>query len=209
MIPITVSFFTKQRPDGSQPTKNLSGAIAYCLGILISFTALGVLVTLIFGASGLQALATNVWVNVFLAALFIVLALSLFEVINLTLPTGLVNKIGGNSKRGGWVGPAFMGVTFSLTTFTCTVPFVGTLLIAATQGEKFYPIVGMLAFSSAFALPFFFLALFPQYLAKLPRSGSWLSVVKAFIAGRFCCVLATRSVSWHETYRRQRWLELA
>ncbi len=179
MIPITVSFFTK---NSAEPGKtNTRGALAYCLGIIVSFTGVGLLTTAIFGASGIQQLATNPFVNLFLAALFIFLALSLFGLFELTLPSGLVNRMSSKGRSGGLAGPIFMGVTFSLTTFTCTVPFVGTLLIAATQGDWLYPFFGMLAFSSAFAIPFFLLALFPQWLGKLPRSGSWLATVKAFM----------------------------
>jgi len=85
------------------------------------------------------------------------------------------------TRKGGLIGPILMGLTFSLTTFTCTVPFVGTLMVAAAKGSWGYPIAGMLAFSFAFAVPFFFLALFPQYLANLPKSGSWLTAVKAYM----------------------------
>jgi thiol:disulfide interchange protein len=179
MIPITVSFFTKKVDESGK--LQWKGPLAYSLGIIVSFTLVGVLMTVAFGAAGIQQLATNPIVNIFLAALFIVLALSLFGVFELQLPSGFVNKFHKGSKTGGLMGPILMGVTFSLTTFTCTVPFVGTVLIGATQGDYLYPILGMLAFSSAFALPFFILALFPQWLGKLPKSGSWLATVKAFM----------------------------
>lgn len=179
MIPITVSFFSKKTTEGSKV--NYGGALAYSLGIIISFTVVGLAMTLLFGASGVQKLATNPWVNVFLAGLFVFLALSLFGLFELALPSAFVNKFQTGTRKGGWIGPALMGVTFSLTTFTCTVPFVGTVLLAATQGDLLYPAFGMFAFSSAFALPFFLLALFPQALAKLPKSGSWLATVKAFM----------------------------
>ncbi|MBS1705541.1 MAG: thioredoxin family protein [Armatimonadetes bacterium] len=178
MIPITVSFFTKR---GGESGRDIRGALAYCMGILLSFTGVGLAVTAIFGASGIQKLATNPIVNFFLAALFIFLAMSLFGLFELVLPQGMVNKFSSKSRSGGLAGPIFMGVTFSLTTFTCTVPFVGTLLLSATQGEWTYPALGMLSFSTAFALPFFLLALFPQWLGKLPKSGSWLATVKAFM----------------------------
>jgi len=179
MIPITVSFFTKKVDESGK--LQWKGPRAYSLGIIVSFTLVGVFMTIAFGAAGIQQLATNPIVNIFLAALFIVLAMSLFGVFELQLPSGFVNKFHKGSKSGGLMGPILMGVTFSLTTFTCTVPFVGTVLIGATQGDYLYPILGMLAFSSAFALPFFILALFPQWLGKLPKSGSWLATVKAFM----------------------------
>lgn len=179
MIPITVSFFAKKQGDSG--TKNTKGAVAYSLGIVSSFTLLGVLVTVLFGASGLQKLATNPWVNVFLAALFIFLALNLFGLYELQMPQSIVGRFSKGAKKEGVLGPVLMGVTFSLTTFTCTVPFVGTLLLAATQGDYLYPVLGMLSFSLAFALPFFFLAMFPQLLSRLPKSGAWLATVKAFM----------------------------
>jgi thiol:disulfide interchange protein len=179
MVPITVSFFSKRQDadDG----KNLRGALAYCLGIIGTFTGLGLMLTVIFGASGIQQFATNPWINLGMAALFIVLALNLFGAFEIVLPASLVNKVGGGSRGGRFVGPMLMGLTFTLTSFTCTVPFVGTLLVATTQGNPAWPVVGMLAFSTAFASPFFLLALFPGWLARLPKSGSWLVSVKAFM----------------------------
>lgn len=175
MIPITVSFFSKKADEGKRV--DYRGAIAYCGGIVLSFTALGLLVTILYGATGIQRLATNPWLNLGIAALFLVLAAGLFGVYELALPPRLVNLFG--SKRGGIAGVMFMGITFTLTSWTCTLPFVGSLLVTATQGSLVYPMFGMMAFSAAFSLPFFMLALFPQLLSKLPKSGSWLSSVKA------------------------------
>lgn len=180
MIPITVSFFSKKTSEGERKT-DYRGATAYSLGIIGTFTGLGVLVSAVFGASGVQDLATNPWVNIFLGVLFVVLAASLFGVFEIALPSWLVNKAYAGTSKGGFVAPLLMGLTFTLTSFTCTVPFVGTLLAGAAQGSYVYPVLGMLSFSLAFALPFFLLALFPQYLARLPKSGSWLATVKAFM----------------------------
>lgn len=180
MIPITVSFFSKKVGDGEKRQTDYAGATAYSLGIIGTFTGLGVLISVFFGASGVQDLATNPWVNLAMALLFIVLAASLFGAFEIGLPSWLVNKANTSAtKKSGFVAPLLMGLTFTLTSFTCTVPFVGTLLAGAAQGNYLYPVLGMAAFSTAFALPFFLLALFPQYLAKLPKSGSWLSTVKA------------------------------
>lgn len=178
MIPVTVSFFSKRTGDGERKT-NYSGALAYCLGIIGTFTGLGLAVSAIFGSSGIQDLSTNPWVNLGMAIIFVALALSLFGVFELALPARWTTRISKETGRQGLGGPVVMGLLFSLTSFTCTVPFVATLLAGASKGQVFYPVVGMLAFSTAFALPFFLLALFPQYLAKLPKSGSWLSTVKA------------------------------
>ncbi len=198
MIPITVSYFTKQNAQPGEKT-SYGGPIAYCLGIIGTFTALGVIVS----ASGVRLIATNVWVNLGLATLFIVLAASLFGVFEIRLPSRLVNTAGSKSRAGGLIGPLLMGLTFTLTSFTCTVPFVGTLLATSTQGGLLFPIMGMLAFSTAFALPFFLLALFPSFLSKLPRSGAWLVTVKAFMgflelmaALKF---LSNVDLAWHLT----------
>lgn len=178
MIPITVSFFSKQNGDGR--ATSIRGPLAYCLGIIATFTALGVLVTLIFGATGVQLLAASPILNIGLTVLFVVLAVNLFGVFEIALPGWLVTRAHQSSRRGGLLGPLFMGLTFTLTSFTCTFPFAGTLLASAAAGGGLaYPLVGMLAFSTAFAAPFFFLALFPRYLERLPRSGSWLDSVKA------------------------------
>ncbi|MDQ2732425.1 MAG: thioredoxin family protein, partial [Armatimonadota bacterium] len=178
MIPITVSYFTKQGNEGSS---NIGGALVYCLGIVGTFTGLGLLLAGLFGASGIARFAANAWVNLAIAAIFITLALSLMGYFELALPPALANRASALSGKGGLLGTLLMGLTFTLTSFTCTVPFVGTLLVSTTQGSWLWPALGMLAFSSAFASPFFLLALFPQLLGKMPRAGMWLIVVKAFM----------------------------
>ncbi len=179
MVPITVSYFSKHKE--SMGTKSsIAAPVAYCLGIISAFTGFGLIVSIVFGASGIQKFATNPIVNLLLAGLFIFLALNLFGIYEIQLPVSLQNKFSPRGKQG-LIVPVLMGLTFTLTSFTCTVPFVGTILVNATKGDILYPFVGMLAFSSAFASPFFLLALFPQYLAKLPKSGSWLSAVKGFM----------------------------
>ncbi len=176
MIPITVSFFTHQGETGEG--KPITNAIIYTLGIIATFSILGIILALTLGASGANQLAANPWVNIFIAALFIYFALSLFGMYEIQLPSVLRQYSLKQEGRGGVMGTLFMAVTFTLTSFTCTVQFVGLLLVAASQGQWFWPMIGMVVFSAAFALPFFFLALFPQYLAKMPKSGSWLNSVK-------------------------------
>lgn len=179
MIPITVSFFSKRRgDDGMRGT--VRQAVAYCLGIVGTFTALGVAVALLFGATGLQAFANNPYLNLVLALVFVALAFSLFGFFEIGVPSAILTKLDGSGKSG-LLGPILMGLTFSLTSFTCTLPFVGSVLVSASQGEVLWPVLGMIAFSSAFCLPFFLLALFPATLSKLPRSGAWLATVKAFM----------------------------
>ncbi|MGV3614989.1 MAG: cytochrome c biogenesis protein CcdA [Fimbriimonas sp.] len=177
MVPITVSYFAKRREAGGN---GLVQAGAYCFGIVAAFAAFGLLVTVLFGASGIQQFATNPWVNLALAALFIWLALNLFGIIQVSLPAQVTNAFNPSGKAG-LVGPILMGLTFTLTSFTCTVPFISTVLVSAASGDIVRPLIGMLAFGTAFALPFFLLALFPQFLAKMPKSGSWLEMVKAFM----------------------------
>ena len=176
MIPITVSFFTHQGETGEG--KPITNAIIYTLGIIATFSIIGFILALTLGASGANQLAANPWVNIFIAALFIYFALSLFGMYEIQLPSVLRQYSLKQEGRGGVMGTLFMAVTFTLTSFTCTVQFVGLLLVAASQGQWFWPMIGMVIFSAAFALPFFFLALFPQYLAKMPKSGGWLNSVK-------------------------------
>ncbi|MBT5714494.1 thioredoxin fold domain-containing protein, partial [Candidatus Poribacteria bacterium] len=177
MIPITVSFFTKK--DGLTRSQGLAQAVIYCVGIIATFTALGILLAVLFGAASIQGVAANVWVNLAIATVFVVFALNLFGAFEIRVPYKLLGFLGAKSGEGaGTVGTILMGLTFSLTSFTCTVPFVGTVLVAATKGELFWSITGMLGFSAAFASPFFLLALFPQLLSSLPKSGGWLNSVK-------------------------------
>ena len=178
MIPITVSFFAKQH--GSERS-GLATAIAYCVGIVGTFTGVGLFAAALFGASGIQRFAANPWVNIGIAVIFLVLAASLMGYFELALPSGLVNRSSVISRRGGILGAILMGLTFTLTSFTCTMPFVGTLLASTAQGHWFWPAIGMMAFSTAFALPFFLLALFPRLIRSLPRSGGWLVIVKGFM----------------------------
>lgn len=176
MIPITVSYFTHQ---GELKDRNpLKQAAVYVLGIVATFTVLGLVLAITLGASGANQLAANPWVNLLIGLLFVYFALSLFGMYEIQLPYSLRQLAQRQESRSGYVGTLFMAITFTLTSFTCTVQFVGLLLVAASQGQWFWPALGMIIFSSAFALPFFFLALFPQYLAKLPKSGGWLNSVK-------------------------------
>ncbi len=175
MIPITVSFFTKQEIQSRR--ESIAKSLAYCGGIIFTFTGLGMVLAATLGASGAAQFAANPWVNLSITAIFVAFALALFGLFEIRLPYGLLNKL--NSVQGGSYGAILiMGFTFSLTSFTCTAPFVGTLLVLTAQGTWMWPILGMLAFSTAFAAPFFFLALFPQTLSALPQSGGWLNSVK-------------------------------
>ena len=176
MIPITVSFFTKQ---GEKENNNpLKSAIIYALGIIVIFTSLGLILAITLGASGANQIASNPWVNLFIALLFVFFAFSLFGMYEIQVPSVMRQFSLENEQQGGTLGILFMALTFTLTSFTCTVQFVGLLLVAASRGSYMWPILGMLIFSLAFSLPFFFLALFPQYLSRLPKSGQWMNSIK-------------------------------
>jgi thiol:disulfide interchange protein DsbD len=179
MVPITVSFFTA-RAQG-MGGKALRDALLYGVGIVGTFTALGLLVALVFGAAGIQNFAASPLVNLAIAAVFLVFALNLFGALEIRPPAFILTRLG--SRSGGSVaGVVLMGLTFTVTSFTCTVPFVGSALVSAARGEWFYPIVGMLGFSTVFALPFVLLALFPTAMLRLPRAGAWMNRMKVVMA---------------------------
>jgi thiol:disulfide interchange protein DsbD len=171
MIPITVSFFLNGRGG-------LMQAFIFSLGIIVLFCALGLGVTALVGPFGVNQLASNPWVNAFITLVFCVFALSLLGAFEITLPSSLLTKLDSASRRGGYLGTLLMGLTFSLTSFACVGPFVGSILAASVQTKGAEPVLGMASFAGGLALPFFFLAAFPSYLAKLPRSGGWLARVK-------------------------------
>lgn len=181
MIPITVSYFTNH----SSKTRGnaIKLATIYSLGIIATFTLLGMLLAIFVGAAGINLFAANPWVNIIISVIFLFFAFNLFGAYEITVPTGILTKLDNltRSKEGegsGIVGALLMGLTFTLTSFTCTSPFVGTILVSASKGNWQMPLVGMLAFSSVFALPFFVLALAPQLVSQLPRAGGWMNSVK-------------------------------
>ncbi len=176
MIPITMSFFlTKQ---GASRGRILGEAALFCLGIIVLFTALGFALTAILGPFGIVSIGSNVWVNGFISLIFFALALSLLGAYEITLPSGLLTRLNQASEGGGIVGTLLMGLTFSLTSFACVGPFIGTLLAASITGDKLQPTLGMMAFSAGLSLPFFFLALFPSAIGNLPRAGNWMIRIK-------------------------------
>jgi thiol:disulfide interchange protein DsbD len=178
MIPITVSFFTK-RNQGSKKHA-VKDATFYAIGIIVTFVVLGFLLALLFGSSGINKFAANPFVNVFIAVIFVAFALNLFGLYELGVPNEVLNKIHikATTHENQIVSVILMGFVFSLTSFTCTVPFVGTLMVAFSHGQWFIPLIGMTVFASVFALPFFLLALFPSAMKALPKSGGWLNSVK-------------------------------
>jgi thiol:disulfide interchange protein len=171
MIPITMSYFTGQRGGFAQ-------ALTFCLGIIFLFTGIGLITTLILGPAGVVQLGSNPWVNGFIALIFFVFGLSLLGAFEITIPSSVLTKMNSASNAGGYIGSLLMGLTFALASFACVGPFMGTLLAASVTGGQLRPIIGMATFATGLALPFFLLALFPGWLAKMPRSGEWLSRVK-------------------------------
>lgn len=178
MVPITVSYFTAraEKDRGRAVTQ----ACVYGGGIVLTFTAVGAVLAIGFGAAGLNQFAANPWLNLGIAALFIAFALNLFGAFTLALPSRLLTSASSlDTGRGRYAGTLLMGLAFTLTSFTCTAPFLGTLLVVAAQGDWQWPLAGLLVFSSVFAIPFVLLAWAPHALAALPRSGAWLLSVKA------------------------------
>jgi thiol:disulfide interchange protein DsbD len=171
MIPITVSFFINQRGGILQ-------AFAFSAGIVGSFCILGLGVTAAVGPFGVNQLGANPWVNGFITLVFGAFALSLLGAFEITLPSSMLTKLDSASRRGGYVGTLLMGLTFALTSFACIGPFMGSLLVASVQSKGLQPVLGMVSFAGGLASPFFFLAAFPSYLKKLPKSGGWLARVK-------------------------------
>ena len=181
MIPITVSYFSKVAEG--KPLQLIKLATIFCLGIIVTYTGLGIITTIVFGAGTALQLASNPVVNLVIAIVFILFAFSLFGFFTIQLPSGIVNFFDQKSRSySGIFSVLLMGFTFTLTAFTCTVQFVGTMLIAATQGERLWPIIGMLVFSTVFAIPFFILALLPKLIIKLKgTSGTWLIRTKVIL----------------------------
>lgn len=179
MIPLTVSFFTKQSKDRA---KGITNAIIYGLFIVFIYVVLGFAVTVTFGADALNALSTNVWFNLFFFVLLVVFAISFLGAFEITLPSSWVNKADQASDKGGIIGIFFMAFTLSLVSFSCTGPIIGTLLVeAAVNGGVMGPIMGMTGFSLALALPFGLFAAFPGWLNSMPKSGGWLNSVKVVL----------------------------
>jgi thiol:disulfide interchange protein DsbD len=175
MIPMTVSFFTKQ---SKTKAKGIANAIIYGLSIIVIYVALGVGVSSIFGADSLNNMATNVYFNIGFFLLLIIFGASFLGAFEIQLPASWTNKSVEAEGKGGLIGIFFMAFTLALVSFSCTGPIVGTLLVEAATGGYMGPIIGMLCFSLAIALPFALFAAFPGWLNSLPQSGGWLNSVK-------------------------------
>lgn len=178
LIPMTVSFFTKQSKTKAAGIRN---AITYGISIIVIYVALGSIVTAVFGADALNDLATNVWFNLIFFVLLVFFATSFLGAFEIMLPNSWANKVDRQADRGGIVGILFMALALAIVSFSCTGPIVGTLLFEAASQGGIGPIVGMFGFSLALAMPFMLFAMFPGWLNTLPKSGGWLNTVKVFL----------------------------
>ena len=176
MIPITMSYFLNRQSGGRR--ESIVQALVFCLGIIVLFSGLGLATTAILGPFGIVTLGSNPWVNAFISVLFIAFGLSLLGAFEITIPSFILTRLNQSADQGGFIGSLLMGLTFSLASFACVGPFVGTLLAASVSGGKTRPLIGMVTFATGLALPFFLLALFPSYLKRMPRSGGWMARVK-------------------------------
>jgi thiol:disulfide interchange protein/DsbC/DsbD-like thiol-disulfide interchange protein len=175
MIPMTVSFFLKRSKTRKE---GISNAITYGLSIIVIYVALGSIISAVFGSDALNALATNIWFNLFFFAMLVVFALSFLGAFELNLPTSWVNAADKRADKGGKIGIFFMAFTLALVTFSCTGPIIGSLLVVASKEGILGPMIGMFGFSLAIALPFTLFAVFPSWLNSMPSSGGWLNTVK-------------------------------
>lgn len=175
MVPMTVSFFSN---TSSSKKESVRKAIIYGLSIVAIYTLIGVVIAKINGPEFANFLSTHWFPNILFTIIFVVFALSFFGLFEITLPNNFINKVDKQSDKGGYIGIFFMAFTIVLVSFSCTGPIVSTILLSAAGGEIVKPIIGMVAYSSAFALPFTLFALFPNWLKSLPKSGGWLNTVK-------------------------------
>jgi len=203
MIPLTVSFFTKQSKTRQAGIKN---AIIYGFFIIVIYVILGSVIVGIFGADALNALSTNVWFNVIFFLLLIVFAVSFLGAFEINLPQSWANKVDSQADRGGIIGIFFMALALAIVSFSCTGPIVGTLLVESASKGGIAPIIGMFGFSLAIALPFALFAMFPGWLNSLPKSGGWLNTVKVFL-GFLELALAFKFLSNADLVLQLHWLE--
>lgn len=175
MIPMTVTFFLK---DNQTKAEGVKKATVFGISIIVIYTIAGTLFAVLFGAEGLNALATHWIPNLFVFFIFIFFALSFLGLYDINAPYKLVNKADRAAEKGGLAGIFFMSATLVLVSFSCTLPIVGNVLVLSAGGQVLKPVLGMLAYSLAFAIPFTLFAVFPEWLKGLPKSGGWLNTVK-------------------------------
>ncbi|MNK05936.1 Thiol:disulfide interchange protein DsbD precursor [compost metagenome] len=212
MVPLTISYFTKRAGSKS---KGIGQALIYGLSIIVIYVAFGLLITVIFGSAGLNALSASGLFNFLFFILLVVFAISFFGAFEITLPSSIVNKIDNkadNSK--GLGGIFFMAASLALVSFSCTGPIIGTLLVqASSKGELLAPAIGMFGFALALALPFTLSAIFPGFLSSMPKSGGWLNSVKVCLGFLELALalkfLSSADLAWHwEWFDREIFLVL-
>jgi len=181
IIPMTVSFFLKRSDNKRLGQRD---AVLYGLAIIFIYVLLGILITLIFGASALNSLSTNAIFNLLFFALLVVFAISFFGAFEITLPSSWSTKLDAKADSTvGFISILFMAFTLVLVSFSCTGPIIGTLLVqVSSSGSLLAPAIGMLGFAIALSIPFSLFALFPLWLKSMPRSGGWLNSVKVVLA---------------------------
>jgi thiol:disulfide interchange protein len=200
MIPMTVTFFMH---DSGNKRKARFQAIVYGLSIIFIYTVIGTIVAITLGANFANFLSTHWIPNVFFFLIFMIFAASFLGMFEITLPNWLVNKADKQADKGGFTGAFFMAFTLVLVSFSCTGPIVGAILVQSAGGQILQPIIGMLGFSIAFALPFGLFAFFPSWLAGLPKSGGWLNSVKVVLGflelalGLKFLSIADQTYHWH------------
>jgi len=203
MIPMTVSFFTKQSKTPAQGKRN---ALIYGISIIGIYVVLGLAVTKIFGADALNALSTDVWFNVIFFVLLLFFATSFLGAFEIMLPNSWANKVDKQADRGGILGIFFMALALAIVSFSCTGPIVGTLLVESASKGGIAPLVGMLGFSTALGLPFMLFAMFPGWMHSLPKSGGWLNTVKVSL-GFLELALAFKFLSNADLVLQLHWFE--
>lgn len=175
LIPMTVSFFTNQ---GGSRQRGILNAVIYGLSIIVIYTLIGSIFSLIFGSDSANALSTHWLPNLLFFAVFVIFGLSFLGLFEIVLPSSLVNRVDKEADKGGLYGIFFMAFTLALVSFSCTGPIAGSLLILASEGISVKSVLGMVAYSAAFAIPFALFAIFPTWLKNMPKSGGWMNTVK-------------------------------
>ncbi len=178
MVPITISFFTKRNAGSKKEA--VKDASLYATGIILTFVLIGFLMAALFGKDAINKFAASPWANMAIAGVFIIFALNLFGLFEIGVPASVLTKLNSvaQTSKSRVFSVLIMGFVFSLASFTCTVPFVSTLMVTFSNGTFARPLIGMLVYATVFASPFFLLALFPSLLKSMPRSGGWMNSVK-------------------------------
>lgn len=181
VLPLTAGYLASRRERSN--AAGIIEAVLFAGGIIVTFTGLGLLLSIFLGAGGVTRLAANPWLNLFVAGVFVAFALSLIGVYTIQVPSRMLRRADEAARDAPRiVAPVLAGFVFTLATFACTAPFVGPLLVAASTGEWTRPLAGMLVYSTAFALPFVAIGLMPQLLRRLPSPGPWLMDLKYAVA---------------------------